>query len=74
MTHRNPNMAQVPNLGSPFGKECRACFIVPENYKLVGIDASGLELRMLAHYMADDNYINDVLHGDIHTTLSLIHI
>ena len=68
MTHRNPNMAQVPNLGSPFGKECRACFTVPENYKLVGIDASGLELRMIAHYMADDSYINEVLHGDIHTT------
>ena len=23
---------------------------------------------MLAHYMKDDNYINEVLHGDIHTT------
>jgi DNA polymerase-1 len=68
MTHRNPNMAQVPNIHSPFGKECRACWTVPEGYKLVGIDASGLELRMLAHYMKDDNYINEVLHGDIHTT------
>ncbi len=68
MTHRNPNMAQVPNIHSPFGEECRACWTVPEGYKLVGIDASGLELRMLAHYMKDDNYINEVLHGDIHTT------
>ena len=68
MTHRNPNMAQVPNIHSPFGKECRACWTVPEGYKLVGIDASGLELRRLAHYMKDDNYINEVLHGDIHTT------
>ena len=68
MTHRNPNMAQVPNLGSPFGKECRSCWAVPEGYKLVGIDASGLELRMLAHYMNDEDYINDVIHGDIHST------
>jgi DNA polymerase I-like protein with 3'-5' exonuclease and polymerase domains len=68
MTHRNPNMAQVPSVTSPYGKECRSCWIVPEGYKLVGIDASGLELRMLAHYMDDKDYINEILHGDIHTT------
>tara|TARA_R110000868_G_scaffold348268_2_gene609244 strand:- start:2019 stop:3758 length:1740 start_codon:yes stop_codon:yes gene_type:complete len=68
MTHRNPNMAQVPNAGSPYGKECRSCWIVPEGYKLVGIDASGLELRMLAHYMNDAEYIEEVINGDIHTT------
>jgi DNA polymerase-1 len=33
----------------------------------VGIDASGLELRMLAHYMEDEEYINELLTGDIHT-------
>ena len=34
----------------------------------MGIDASQLELRLLAHYMADKEYVNEVLHGDIHTT------
>ena len=68
MSHRSPNLAQVPNMGSPFGKECRSCWTVPEGYKLVGIDASGLELRMLAHYMNDQEYINEVVNGDIHTT------
>ena len=68
MTHRNPNMAQVPNAGSPYGKECRSCWTVPEGHKLVGIDASGLELRMLAHYMNDPDYIEEVVNGDIHTT------
>jgi len=68
MTHRNPNMAQIPNLGSPYGKECRSCWTVPEGYKLVGIDASGLELRMLAHYMNDIDYIEEVVNGDIHST------
>ena len=67
MTHRNPNMAQVPNMGSLYGKECRSCWIVPEGYKLLGVDASGLELRMLAHYMKDEDYKNEILHGDIHT-------
>jgi len=67
MTHRNPNMAQVPSSSSPYGKECRSCWIVEEGNKLVGIDASGLELRMLAHYMDDKEFINEIINGDIHT-------
>jgi len=67
MAHRSPNMAQVPAVYSPYGKECRACWTVPEGHKLVGVDASGLELRMLAHYMADEEYINEIINGDIHT-------
>ena len=67
MTHHSPNMAQVPSCGSPYGEECRDLWIVEKGYKLVGIDASGLELRMLAHYMQDDAYIYEVTQGDIHT-------
>ena len=67
MTHRDPNMAQVPSVSSPYGKECRACWTVPRGYRLVGIDASGLELRMLAHYMNDEDYTNEIINGDIHT-------
>ena len=67
MTHRKPNMAQVPSVHSPYGRAFRACWRVPENYKLVGIDASGLELRMLAHYMGDEDYTNEIISGDIHT-------
>jgi DNA polymerase I-like protein with 3'-5' exonuclease and polymerase domains len=67
MTHSKPNMAQVPRVGSPYGAECRSCWTVEEGKALVGIDASGLELRMLAHYMQDDDYTNEILTGDIHT-------
>jgi DNA polymerase I-like protein with 3'-5' exonuclease and polymerase domains len=68
MTHSSPNMAQVPAVGAPYGYECRACWIVPEGHKLVGVDASGLELRMLASFMNDKEYTNEILNGDIHTT------
>ena len=68
MTHNHPNMAQVPSVRAPYGKRCRACWTVPEGYKLVGIDASSLELRMLAHYMKDEDFKNEILHGDIHST------
>ena len=67
MTHQNPNMAQVPAGHSPYGKECRSCWTVPEGKKLVGFDASGLELRMLAHYMDDKEFTNVLLTEDIHT-------
>ena len=67
MTHMSPNMAQVPNSGSPYGEDCRDLWTVEKGYKLVGIDASGLELRMLAHYMQDDAYTSEVVSGDIHT-------
>ena len=68
MSHRNPNMAQVPSVHSPYGEECRSCWIIDKGYKLIGVDAAQLELRMLAHYMRNKEYINEIINGDIHTT------
>jgi len=80
MTHSKPNCAQVPatrhdkktgevlwGFAGGYGADCRDLWIVPKGYSLVGIDASGLELRMLAHYMNDDKYTKEILTGDIHT-------
>ena len=69
MAHNSPNLAQVPAIYSPYGKECRDCWTVsdPSKYTLVGTDASGLELRCLAHYMNSDVFTNELLTGDIHT-------
>lgn len=73
MTHSSPNMAQIPNAGSVYGHECRECWTVEEGNVLVGCDASGLELRMLAHYMGDQGYVDTVTKGsskegtDVHT-------
>jgi DNA polymerase I-like protein with 3'-5' exonuclease and polymerase domains len=51
-THSNPNIAQVPKVGSKYGEECRSLFVARKGYKLVGVDLSGVELRCLSHYMA----------------------
>ena len=67
MSHQAPNMAQVPAVYSPYGKECRELWVVDKKNKLVGVDASGLELRMLAHYMNDKEYTHEIINGDIHT-------
>ena len=81
-THRNPNMSQVPSAKADkdhnliFGKDSdystdfRNVWTVPEGWVIVGADASGLELRNLAHYMARYDggaYVDVVLNGDIHT-------
>jgi len=69
-THSKPNISQVPASGSPYGEDCRALFGVPEGWIQVGADASGLELRCLAHFMArwdQGKYGEVLLNGDIHT-------
>ena len=69
-THSDPNVAQVPSAGAAFGKECRELFHAPSGYSLLGADASGLELRCLAHYMNrfdGGKYGKEILEGDIHT-------
>lgn len=71
MTHSAPNMAQVPRCGSPLGQECRSLFKPTQpGWVQVGADASGLELRMFAHYLAgfdDGAYAKVVCDGDVHT-------
>jgi DNA polymerase I-like protein with 3'-5' exonuclease and polymerase domains len=70
-SHSRPNVSQVPSVSSPYGSECRALFLPDDGHVLVGVDASGLELRMLAHYLAyfdGGAYAKQVCEGDIHTT------
>lgn len=70
-SHQKPNLGQVPAVHSPYGQQCRALFLPDDGHVLLGCDASGLELRMLAHYLAyfdDGEYAIQVCEGDIHTT------
>ncbi len=69
-SHMRPNMGQVPACDKPFGSECRALFLPNEGHVLVGADASGIQLRALAHYLSrwdDGKYVGLVTTGDVHT-------
>lgn len=69
-THSQPNVAQVPGVKALFGKECRELFHVDPGFIQIGADASGLELRCLAHFMAafdGGKYAKLLLEGDVHT-------
>lgn len=71
-SHSKPNMTQVPKVTSEYGSEMRALFAagLVKGWTQMGADASGLELRCLAHYMAKydgGTYGKIVLESDIHT-------
>ena len=62
--HRNPNLGQVPA-----GPEFRELFTASPGKIMVGADLSGIELRMLAHYLGrydGGRYADILLNDDIH--------
>jgi DNA polymerase I-like protein with 3'-5' exonuclease and polymerase domains len=62
--HRNPNLAQVPA-----DERFRRLFTASPGMVMVGADLAGIELRMLAHYLArydSGRYADILLNGDIH--------
>lgn len=79
--HSSPNIAQVPKVMSNsegplmgragrHGWDSRRLFYVPDGWRLIGCDLSGIELRCLANLTAphDNGYLIDqILDGDIHT-------
>jgi DNA polymerase I-like protein with 3'-5' exonuclease and polymerase domains len=69
MTHAAPNLTLVPSPDGDWGSKLRSLFVAGEGYKLVGCDASALELRLLAHYLAeyDGGAFAKAFEDDIHT-------
>lgn len=65
-SHFSPNMAQIPAVDKPYGSECREMWCVEKGYKQVGVDLSGIELRCLGHYLRDEDWIEELIKGDIH--------
>lgn len=71
-THSRPNLAQIPKgKEGSLGHTCRTLFGVPTGWRLLGTDASGLELRCLGNALAPydgGDYAEQVVNGDIHWT------
>ena len=69
-SHFSPNLAQCVSSDSPYGKEFRSLFIAPTDMVMCGIDFSGLELRVLSHFLAifdNGDFSKRLLEDDIHT-------
>lgn len=78
MSHSSPNQANIASVWpddkeptsaveevkAKYDTKLRALFTVDEDKVLVGVDAEGIQLRVLAHYMDNDDYTNSVVSGD----------
>lgn len=76
MSHNDPNMANISakksikynskelnKLATYLGGMFRRLWRAPKGKILVGVDAAGIQLRILAHYMNDEKFIHAVTKG-----------
>jgi hypothetical protein len=64
---RHSGVVNIPAARSIFGKELRGLFKASPGLRFVGYDGSGLELRMLAHYIGDPEFTKELIEGDVHS-------
>ena len=66
LSSSNPNLQNIPNRTEE-GRRVRRAFIVPQGWRLLAVDYSQVELRILAHYSGDEALIEAFRRGeDIH--------
>lgn len=82
-SHNHPNTANIAGVqhdhvtgkvlmgeAGAYGYECRSLWTVEAGNVLLGCDASGIQLRILAHYLNNEEFTKSVLSpkpNDIHT-------
>lgn len=64
-SHSKPNQGNITSVRKPYGLEMRSLFVPFDGMVQAGFDADGLELRMLAHYLArwDDGAYGRAVHS-----------
>lgn len=66
LSSKNPNLQNIP-VKTALGMRIREAFVAPRGKKLIGIDYSQIELRLLAHFSDDAVLVNAFNEGhDIH--------
>lgn len=59
-------IANLPSGKAVLGPEVRSLFIAEKGWKLVSADSAACQLRLLSHYMKDDDFLKELLDGDMH--------
>ena len=64
--HSHKIIANIPSGKAVYGKEMRELFICPADKVIISADGASYQIRLLAHYLKDDDYTHTVLRGDAH--------
>lgn len=70
---KHTGVVNIPGSRAVLGNQCRKMFIAKPGYRIVGCDAASCQIRMLCHYMGDDEYAAAAVSGkeaegtDIHS-------
>ncbi|HEX8854036.1 MAG TPA: DNA polymerase I [Thermoleophilaceae bacterium] len=66
LSSTNPNLQNIP-IRTEIGREIRACFVAPAGAKLISVDYSQIELRVIAH-VADEGVLKEIFRRgeDVH--------
>ncbi|WP_151900587.1 DNA polymerase I [Sulfurimonas hydrogeniphila] len=72
LSSKNPNLQNIPTR-TPLGAKIRRAFVAGEGKKLIGIDYSQMELRLLAHFSQDPVLVDAFMHDkDIHLQTAVV--
>jgi DNA polymerase I-like protein with 3'-5' exonuclease and polymerase domains len=64
--HTHKVIANIPSPRAMYGSEIRSLFITPKDKVLVSADGAAYQIRILAHYLKDEGYVDTILNGDAH--------
>lgn len=59
-------IANLPSGKATLGPEVRGLFIAEEGWQIVSADSAACQLRLLSHYMKDEDFLRELLDGDMH--------
>jgi DNA polymerase-1 len=70
----SPNLQQIPRDRELLGEatSVRRSFIAGMGRRLVSLDYSGIELRVLALLSGDEQLLEDMIEGDVHTEVAAV--
>ena len=67
----NPNFQNIPKRDEKARKLTRGAIFPRKGYQFIGMDFSGIEVRMACVYTEDEQLIHDTIHGDMHRDMAI---